>query len=99
MPARRKTHYGETVPPEYADKDREELNKAGRVVNTLEVMTPERRHAKDLLAYANIEGEHRRDGFGLIRFNKKENRWVLADYGVASKVKDYALQGYIIVYC
>jgi hypothetical protein len=25
-----------------------------------------------MLAYANIEGEHRRDGFGLIRFNKKE---------------------------
>jgi len=42
------THYGETVPPEYADKDREELNKAGRVVNTLEVMTPERRRAKKL---------------------------------------------------
>ncbi len=41
------THYGETVPPEYADKDREELNKAGRVVNTREVMTPERRLAKE----------------------------------------------------
>jgi chromosome segregation ATPase len=42
------THYGETIPPEYANKDREELNKAGRVVNTQEVMTPERRRAKDL---------------------------------------------------
>lgn len=35
----------------------------------------------------------------LYRFDKKENKWVLADYGVVSKVKDYALQGYIVVYC
>ena len=42
------THYGETIPPEYAGKDREELNKEGRVINTEEVMTPERRRAKEL---------------------------------------------------
>jgi uncharacterized protein YifN (PemK superfamily) len=42
------THYGETIPPEYADKDREVLNKAGRVVDTHEVMTPERRRAQQL---------------------------------------------------
>ena len=40
------THYGETVPPEYADKDRSELNPAGRVVNTRDVLTPEEREAK-----------------------------------------------------
>ncbi len=42
------THYGETIPPEYANKDRSELNKAGRVVNTREVLTPEERRAKEL---------------------------------------------------
>jgi uncharacterized protein YPO0396 len=41
------THYGETIPPEYADKDHEVLNKAGRVIQTQEVMTPERRRAKE----------------------------------------------------
>jgi len=41
------THYGETIPPEYAGKDREELNKEGRVIESVEVMTPERRHAKE----------------------------------------------------
>jgi predicted nucleic acid-binding Zn-ribbon protein len=41
------THYGETIPPEYAGKDRSELNKAGRVVNTKEVLTPEERRAKE----------------------------------------------------
>lgn len=41
------THYGETIPPEYADKDREELNKYGRVIKSEEVMTPERRREKE----------------------------------------------------
>lgn len=35
------THYGETIPPEYADKDYEELNKAGRVVKKTDVLSPE----------------------------------------------------------
>ena len=41
------THYGETIPPEYADKDRVELNKDGRVIKSDEVITPERRRAKE----------------------------------------------------
>lgn len=41
------THYGQTIPPEYADKDHEVLNKSGRVIQTEEVMTPERRRAKE----------------------------------------------------
>jgi hypothetical protein len=40
------THYGETIPPEYADKDRVELNKDGRVIKSDEVITPERRRAQ-----------------------------------------------------
>ena len=39
------THYGETIPPEYADRDREELNKSGRTVKTIEVPTPSERKA------------------------------------------------------
>jgi hypothetical protein len=41
------THYGETVPPEYANKDRVELNPAGRVIKSEEAMTPERRQTKE----------------------------------------------------
>ena len=41
------THYGETVPPEYAGKDRMELNEEGRVIKNEEVITPERRLAKE----------------------------------------------------
>lgn len=35
------THYGETIPPEYANKDRAELNKSGRVIKKQDVLTPE----------------------------------------------------------
>jgi len=41
------THYGETIPPEYANKNRTELDKAGRVVEKKEVLTPEERRAKE----------------------------------------------------
>lgn len=41
------THYGETIPPEYANKDRAELNKAGRTVKKQEVLTPEERRASE----------------------------------------------------
>ena len=51
------THYGETVPPEYADKDRSELNKAGRVIKKKEVLTPEERRAKELEGIKQRENE------------------------------------------
>lgn len=41
------THYGETIPPEYAHKDRSELDKSGRVVEKKEVLTPEERRANE----------------------------------------------------
>lgn len=41
------THYSETVPPKHADKDRSELNKAGRVIRKKEALTPEERLAKE----------------------------------------------------
>ena len=40
------THYGETIPPQYADKDRVELNRSGRVVNTTDVLTPDELRAQ-----------------------------------------------------
>jgi hypothetical protein len=39
------THYGETIPPEYANKDRKVLNKSGRVTETIDVETREEREA------------------------------------------------------
>lgn len=50
------THYGETIPPEYANKDRQEI-RDGRVISTEEVLTPERRQAKELEDAKNLEKE------------------------------------------
>jgi uncharacterized membrane protein YdfJ with MMPL/SSD domain len=41
------THYGEVIPPEYANKSRSELDKNGLVVKQEEVLTPEQRRAKE----------------------------------------------------
>lgn len=41
------THYGETIPPEYAHKDRSELDKSGRVIDKRETLTPEERRASE----------------------------------------------------
>ena len=41
------THYGETIPPEYANKSRQILNKSGAVIKTQEVLTPDQQRAKE----------------------------------------------------
>ena len=41
------THYGETIPPEYAGKNREELNPTGHVIEKKTALTPEERHANE----------------------------------------------------
>ena len=40
------THYGETIPPKYADKNRSQLDKSGRIVESREILTSEERRAK-----------------------------------------------------
>jgi chromosome segregation ATPase len=40
------THYGETIPPEYANKDATQLNSKGIVEKRIEKLTPEEKHAK-----------------------------------------------------
>jgi chromosome segregation ATPase len=41
------THYGQTIPPEYAGKDRQILNKSGTIIKTQDVLTPEERRARE----------------------------------------------------
>ncbi len=41
------THYGETIPPEYSNKSRVELDKRGRVIRKETVLTPEQRSAQE----------------------------------------------------
>lgn len=41
------THYGETIPPEYANKDATRLSDKGRVEKRIEKLTPEEQRNKD----------------------------------------------------
>ena len=41
------THYGETIPPEYAHKNRQILNKSGAVIKTLDIPTTEERRTQE----------------------------------------------------
>lgn len=52
------THYGETIPPEYANKDRQLLNKSGVVVKTQDVLTPEERRAQEAESAKNHASEN-----------------------------------------
>lgn len=56
------THYGETIPPEYANKDRQTLNKSGAVIKSQDVLTPEERRIKEAeLAKNNADAAAVRD--------------------------------------
>ena len=68
------THYGETIPPEYADKDRVELNKEGRVIKSEEAMTPERRRAKEL------EDKKKREDADAALEQQRHDRTLLSTY-------------------
>ena len=50
------THYGESIPPEYANKDRVEMDQ-GRVMKKVEVMSPEDRLAKKEAAAKKLEND------------------------------------------
>ena len=41
------THMGDTIPAQYANKDRQLLNKSGEVIKTQDVLTPEDRRARE----------------------------------------------------
>jgi len=83
------THYGETVPPEYAHRDREELNKAGRVVEKKEVLTPEERHAKEL------EDLRKREAEEVALEQKRRDKALLSTYSNVKEIdlaRDRSLQ-------
>lgn len=76
------THYGETIPPEYANKDRVELNKTGRVVKKEDVLTPEERRAKQ-----EADAKKRSDGEAALE-QKRHDKALINTY---SNVKEIDL--------
>jgi len=48
------THYGETIPPEYADRDRAELSESGRTTKITKVLSPAELKAQRLAEQKEI---------------------------------------------
>lgn len=74
------THYGETIPPEYAHKDRTELNKAGRTVGKKEVLTPEERLAKEQAEAQKREEEE------VAREQKRRDKALISTYSNVEEI-------------
>ncbi len=54
------THYGDKIPPEYANKANEEMGKSGVILKRNEgQLTPEQQHARELAARKADEERHR----------------------------------------
>lgn len=53
------THYGEVIPPEYANKDRETLNKSGLLEKQAEKIQPKAGHVDTIEEQAIIEEKRR----------------------------------------
>lgn len=75
------THYSETVPPQYSDKDRAELNKAGRTVKKQEVLTPEERLAKEQADAKKREEEE------IAREQKRHDKALLSTYSNTAEIE------------
>ncbi len=81
------THYGETVPPEYANKDRVELNQAGRVIKSEEVITPERRRAKEQ------EDAKKRDDANAALEQQRNDRTLINTYNSVKEIDLARIRG------
>jgi len=74
------THYGETIPPEYADKDRAELNQSGRTVKVIDIPTPAERKAK-----AAADEKKRADDKAALE-QKRRDQTLISTYSNSSEI-------------
>ena len=76
-----KTHYGETIPAEYADRDRQTLNKSGAVVKSQNVLTPEKRRAMEAESASNLMDEN------ATRDQKRRDKSLTSTYSSAEEIE------------
>lgn len=75
------THIGDTIPPEYANKDRQLLNKSGIVVKTQDILNPEERRTKEA-ASAKINAEE-----AALRDQKLHDRSLTDTYSSVNEIE------------
>lgn len=74
------THYGETIPPEYADRDRAELNQTGRTTKLIEVPTAAERKAQE-----RANEKKRADEKAAIE-NKRRDKTLISTYSNSGEI-------------
>jgi hypothetical protein len=75
------THYGETIPAEYANKDRALLNKSGVVIEKQEVLTPAERRTKEA-------GEAKvRDDAAQVRDQRRHDKSLTDSYNSVEEIE------------
>lgn len=74
------THYGETIPAEYANKNRTEFNDKGRAIRKEEVLTPEQRRVQE----ANNEKKRSEDEAALAQ--KRHDKSLINTYSNTAEI-------------
>ncbi|MDD2721161.1 MAG: DUF4124 domain-containing protein [Gallionella sp.] len=75
------THIEQTIPPEYANKDRKTLNKSGTVVRSEDVLTAEERRAKESEA-AKSKAES-----DAVRDQKRHDKSLISTYSSIDEIE------------
>lgn len=75
------THYGTTIPPKYANKDREVLNKSGIIVKRHNILTPDERRAKEAET-AKIDAKN-----AVVRDQKRYDKSLVATYSNVNEIE------------
>ncbi len=75
------THYGETIPPEYANKDRQTLNKSGAVIKNQDVLSPKERQAKEVQAVSDRADEK------IVRDQKRYDKSLTSTYSSLEEIE------------
>lgn len=75
-----RTHYGETIPPEYANRSSVELDEKGRVVKSQEVLTTEERQARE------AESARKRNEDAAALDQRRHDRMLMQSYSSEAEI-------------
>lgn len=76
-----RTHYGETIPPEYANRSSVELDDKGRVIKTQEVLTAEERQIRE------AENAQKRSADAAALEQRRHDRMLLKSYSNEAEIE------------
>lgn len=75
-----RTHYGETIPPEYANRSSVELDEKGRLIKSQEVLTAEERQARE------AESARKRSADAAALDQRRHDRMLIQSYSSEAEI-------------